>query len=113
MIHEKMDVVNNMQKIYRQGDVLLIEVLEIPEPSIRLCTRIVLEGEATGHAHRITSGSIYQASDDMYIDAQKGTTLVHDEHGPIELEPGFYRVVRQIEYDPADPKTRMGSWVLD
>lgn len=28
-------------------------------------------------------------------------TLVHDEHGPIALDPGVYRVWKQREYVPA------------
>nr|MDO8116609.1 hypothetical protein [Candidatus Sigynarchaeota archaeon] len=96
----------------RQGDVLLVEVDEIPKRAKQLQTKIILEGEATGHAHRIVHGEIFQEFTDMFVDAGDGTKLVHDEHGPIKLEPGIYKVVRQAEYDPNRTKRR-GAWVLD
>jgi len=36
----------------------------------------------------------------MYLRAPKiGATIVHDEHGPIELPVGLYAVVNQQEFD--------------
>jgi len=35
--------------------------------------------------------------------------LVHEEHAPIHLEPGLYKIVRQREYQPRS-KPR---WVVD
>lgn len=99
-----------MTKMYRQGDVLLIKTDKIPHGSSisKKKSNIVVEGEATGHAHRLINGLIYEKPksmfDDsneptMWIHAQKNTRLVHEEHGPIEIEVGFYIVIRQREYD--------------
>ncbi len=87
---------------YRQGDVLLIEQ-SIPGGAQRqkLTERIVLAlGEATGHAHAISSqfAMAYQQAEDMYILTTEGATLVHEEHAPIKVTPGTYKVVRQRQY---------------
>ncbi len=101
-----------MPRMYRQGDVLLLEIDEIPGGAKPVKSKIVLEGEATGHAHRIVHGTIFTRFMDMFVEAFDGTELVHDEHGPIKLAPGTYKVVRQVEYDPSRVDRR-GAWVLD
>jgi hypothetical protein len=35
------------------------------------------------------------------------TQVVHEEHGPITLDPGMWRVVRQREYHPEAIRTVM------
>jgi len=35
----------------------------------------------------------------MFLCSPDGTTIVHDEHGPIELPAGAYAVVPQQEFD--------------
>lgn len=94
---------------YRQGDVLLIRVEAAPagetRPVPREGERIVLaHGELTGHAHAIAD-----ADAELRADAARrrwlrvgaaGATLRHEEHAPIALPPGTYRVVQQREYAP-------------
>jgi hypothetical protein len=98
-----------MNRHYRQGDVLLLKVEELPpEASAEELPephRIVLAyGEVTGHAHALstTHAAIYQHEESRYLVAQPGATLVHEEHSSIVLEPGVYRVVRQREYSPRE-----------
>ena len=90
---------------YRQGDIMLKKIKKIPSKAEKKETDIVLEGEATGHAHRIVNGSIFEVQhwneSEVYIDAtSKECKLIHDEHNTIDLEPGYYEMVRQREYDP-------------
>ena len=93
-----------MVVMYRQGDVLLRKVESIPEDAKPSDDDIILKGEATGHAHRIVNGTIFTRSswprNQMYVEASAGATLVHEEHKTIQIEPGFYEVIRQREYDP-------------
>lgn len=95
-----------MRKMYRQGDVLVVEVSEVPEDKKsvkRQEGRLVLaEGEATGHAHAIRSqnAKMYAAVAGMFLVLKKAAELVHEEHGKIDLPPGNYQVIRQREYDP-------------
>lgn len=98
-----------MKKMYRQGDVLFIKVDEIPKNAKPKKTNIIVEGEATGHSHKIVNGTILESEErspisldkevKMWIKAEKKARIVHEEHGPIEIEIGFYIVIRQREYD--------------
>ena len=104
-----------MSKIYRQGDVLVKKIEKLPKKIKKLDTDIIVMGEATGHAHRIQNGAIYGAiyswGSQMYLEVYSGGgALVHEEHAPIELEPGIYEVTRQREFDPI---TKKDPWVLD
>ena len=91
---------------FRQGDVLLVEAPQIPEEAQAEARsgRIVLaEGEATGHAHAIHQRDartfIYEG--ERFLLTRSKAQLVHEEHGPIEVPEGIWRVVIQREYEPA------------
>lgn len=101
--------------MYRQGDVLVIPVSELPKgltPVKRDArARIVLaEGEVTGHAHAITAPDAELYADpaataeaaDRYLRIRSTVTLDHEEHGQITLPPGDYIVRRQREWTDAD-----------
>jgi len=99
------------ETLFRHGDVLILSVAsgKIPPGLRRLEGGVLAEGEVTGHAHRIENPpdvELYQdkARDVLYlrVKVEKGTTarVVHEEHAPIELPPGVYRVWKQREYDP-------------
>jgi hypothetical protein len=88
---------------YRQGDLLFI--LQEAQPAVDLTVRpglVILAGEATGHAHRLTTGTILEAPDGMlYLDLVEPTRVVHEEHDALTLGPGWWLVVRQREYTPS------------
>ncbi len=92
----------------RQGDVLLVPVEEAPTAARavrRARGRVVLaEGEVTGHAHAIRSSAatLLGAGDERYLRVAAPVTLDHEEHAPIEVAPGTYRVVIQREYVPPE-----------
>lgn len=97
---------------YRQGDVLLVRVEEdvSGRPHRRVARdagRIVLAyGEATGHAHAVADAEaelIELETGERFLVTPRGVSLRHEEHDPVELPPGTYRVVRQREYAPAPP----------
>ena len=101
--------------IVRQGDLLLRKVEKLPKQARTVKSDVILEGEATGHAHRILDGEIYRfwsqsSGDQLFVKADKGAMLVHEEHASIELVPGIYEVIRQREYDP---DTETTQWVMD
>ncbi len=90
---------------FRQGDVLLLAVEGLPEGAApeRRSGRIVLaEGEATGHAHAIAEPDARAFTHDgqRYLLTKSIAQLVHEEHAPIEVPPGTWRVVIQREYAP-------------
>jgi hypothetical protein len=94
-----------MNEQYRQGDVLLVRVGAVPKGAKveQNDSNIVLAyGETTGHSHRISAATAkaYQWQGDRLIEIHKVTDLVHEEHSPIRLEPGIYKLVHQREYTP-------------
>jgi hypothetical protein len=103
--------------MYRQGDVLLIAVDDIDDSAPQKRDpkgRIVLAyGEMTGHAHAICNKAATLYGTDLEnrfleVLAQGGATLSHEEHAPIHLPHGAYRVVRQREWT-----TEGTRWLAD
>lgn len=87
--------------MHRQGDVLFVKVAELPSGVVERKNDVLVEGEATGHAHRLTEGQIWQTREGvLFLSAVVGSKIVHEEHTPIELEPGYWQVIRQREYSP-------------
>jgi hypothetical protein len=90
----------------RQGDVLLIAVEKIPGNSELLArdarNRVVLAlGEATGHVHALHESGVQMlraANSDEFLRVTETALLRHEEHTPISVPPGLYRVVRQREF---------------
>lgn len=103
----------NDEPIYRQGDVLLNMVDQLPVGARVSAVapdngRLLLAlGEVTGHAHAVDAADaelldVRTANRiDRYLRVRSRTRLVHEEHGPIELEPGLYRVGIQRTFAPA------------
>lgn len=96
-----------MRLQYRQGDLLFVQ--QDTRPVAELTTRqstVIVAGEATGHAHHLMAGTILEAPDGaLYLDVTQTTQVVHEEHGPITLDPGLWLVVRQREYSPKAIRT--------
>jgi hypothetical protein len=96
--------------MYRQGDVLIVPVAQMPaglEPVARVGSRVILaRGEATGHAHAVRDerAALFRdpqlASIFMLVSGEDPVALEHEEHGTIAIPPGEYRIVRQREYSP-------------
>lgn len=103
-MHVRMDV-RKGAGMYRQGDVLLVNVDEVPDGLERHRSRSVVLalGEVTGHAHRLRGevevhGKKLEA---LFVQVlHEGGVLTHEEHGTIPVPPGTYRVFRQREYEP-------------
>jgi hypothetical protein len=90
---------------FRQGDVLLLAVDALPVGATaeQRTDRIILaEGEVTGHAHAIADpdARAFSHEGQRYLLTRSVAQLVHEEHAPIEVPPGTWRVVIQREYVP-------------
>lgn len=97
--------------IARQGDVL-IERMDASVSTMPGTERkpsngryILVEGEATGHHHSVAAEDIdtlfaNDETGEMFLRVMRETRLTHQEHAPIVLTPGTYRVTRQREYTP-------------
>lgn len=91
---------------YRHGDVGVIGAASLPKDAVREDTSqgvVLAYGEVTGHAHRIVAGEVEMWTADklrFMVVGDEGATLNHEEHGPMELEPGIYEVRIQQVFDP-------------
>lgn len=100
------------KKIYRQGDVLLIPISELPSGLVKTKKVTLALGEVTGHHHTIFSGATGYASvgedpnvalaEYLTIDSPTGADLVHQEHSTITIPTGTYKSVIQVEYSPEE-----------
>ena len=99
--------------MFRQGDVLLVQVDEIPSDATPCKVEgdvILAYGEVTGHAHRLEAGTVkplakggvWEPTAERFIQVLEGAVLRHEEHGSIPIPKGRYRVVQQREYSPEE-----------
>jgi hypothetical protein len=107
------------KQIYRQGDVLIERISEIPSKAQKQekAKRIILaHGEVTGHHHTLetrdpadwwkegeipaTNEKPSQLAGELFVSLPSGGAVKHQEHSKIELPRGKYRITRQREYSP-------------
>ncbi|MEV0247625.1 hypothetical protein AB0H76_13620 [Nocardia sp. NPDC050712] len=100
--------------MFRQGDVLIMPITkesvperfqaESGEPRDGRGRLVLALGEVTGHAHALSApGRLIRtgtATAPKLLHLPEGGRLVHEEHAPIALPKGWYRVIRQREYVP-------------
>jgi len=103
-----------MTEIFAQGDLLIERVPDVaPSGTLaetrRRCASVLLEGEATGHCHAIRERVRLFRDDDLARDIPAGlyvghlliasayARVTHEEHAPLTLPRGTYRVRRQRE----------------
>ena len=99
-----------MRKIYRQGDVLLIEVdnetlFEGKKQERDNQGRLVLEyGEVTGHAHAFYNQGVTLTLIQgglRILETEEESILKHEEHDDIILPAKKkFKIVRQVQYTP-------------
>lgn len=92
--------------LWRHGDVLIGGVAEIPAQAQPVKHPILARGEVTGHSHRIAepeTAQLFELDGVLYLDVVAAlATVIHEEHKPITLPRGTYRVWIQREYSPAE-----------
>jgi hypothetical protein len=90
--------------MWRQGDVFIAPIPSIPKSAKHQPGGVLVEGEMTGHSHRVAdlrTAEVLEAGDNLYLRVlDDTTTIIHQEHGPITLPRGNYRVWGQREYSP-------------
>lgn len=93
-----------MNKPIRHGDVLLVPAKARGTEKKRRGDLIIMEGEQTGHAHRIADpGAIELVDGDtrfLRVLAEAGVSLTHEEHHTLTIPAGDYEIRRQRENDP-------------
>ncbi|HEY1379146.1 MAG TPA: hypothetical protein VGF55_20255 [Gemmataceae bacterium] len=90
--------------LWRQGDVFIATVPAVPADAIPRPHCVLAEGEVTGHSHRVDqpgAARLFAHPTAMYLEVTAAAaTIVHQEHSPVTLPRGVYRVWRQREYSP-------------
>lgn len=108
-----------MNEMFAQGDLLIERVADV-EPSGAMLSAdptgamVLAEGELTGHRHAIYDQVTMFRDDALARELPTGlyvghvkvesspVVLRHQEHAPLTLEKGTYRVRRQRELEPKD-----------
>jgi hypothetical protein len=108
-----------MTEMYAQGDLLIERVADV-EPSGTILSpdaagaTVLAEGEHTGHRHAIYDRVTMFRDDSLAREMPSGlyvghikvsggaASVLHQEHAPITLLEGTYRVRRQRELEPKD-----------
>lgn len=94
--------------MWRHGDVLIAAVETIPEQARLQVHGVLVYGEVTGHSHRLESlenASVWTDRGELFVKVTAPTRIIHEEHLPITLPPGSYRVWQQREYTPESIRT--------
>lgn len=67
-------------------------------------------GEATGHAHKLFGGEFNlrecPTTKTRFLHVIRETVLKHQEHNPVKIPPGHFRIGIQQEYDPFEKRSR-------
>lgn len=101
MTEEKVEV----REMVRQGDILLVACDPVQGEQYAdvydAKTDIVAYGEATNHHHRVVGAAqIKTKARQMYVQVAGPAQMVHEEHGAVDLQEGWYEVRQQREYTP-------------
>ena len=103
-----MEEANRNKPFWRQGDIYFVKLDEEinSADAAPVKSGIIAKGETTGHEHRVSPSSIAAGAllsligrSMFHRSPEAGTTIVHNEHGPIQLPAGAYAVVPQQEFD--------------
>jgi hypothetical protein len=106
-----MNNTESTRPFWRQGDIFFVQLdhQQDFEKATTLKAGIIARGEETGHMHRVAPSSLVDGAalllleGAMYLQSREaGATIVHDEHGALQLPAGIYAVVNQQEFDGLD-----------
>ena len=92
----------------QQGDCLIFGIDVVPEGE-KLNHLVLMEGEMTGHAHRISQGlaELFESGSTKYLKVLSDeAVLTHEEHGPITIPKGTYKIGRVREFDHFSEEAR-------
>ena len=95
---------------YQQGDVIIEKIETLPQNLKSLPHRVLADGEVTGHKHVVAeeelSDLFVDENGNLFLKTSGRTTVKHEEHKPITIEPGNYKIRRVQEYDHFEEEAR-------
>jgi|SRR5208283_1721977 len=95
-----------------QGDVFFTRAKRLPvKAEVKQKSKrgyIIAEGEATGHAHVVDDDiELYESGGVLYLRTEKEIQVKHEEHKPVILSKGIWKVGIVREYDPFSEHVRL------
>ena len=97
------------KKMFRQGDVLLVKINENELPaSLKSKDMVLAYGEVTGHKHQFKDEpeqivQVFENEGNQYVKVKSDKAVLrHEEHAPVTMPKGDYKVILQKEYDPIE-----------
>ncbi len=102
---------------YRQGDVLIEAIEELPKNKKEIADKTLAIGESMNHGHMLVGEAmVYETEkNEKYFEVFGDCSLKHlkidnrawtQEHHEILLPKGKYKVIHQREYDPYEEVVR-------
>jgi hypothetical protein len=92
----------NKRFMIRQGDVMLVPFEgTLPEDATKEKDTVLAHGEAHGHYHRTATPDsaifnfMQNGEEVRVLNLPTPAKLLHEEHDPIELPAGGYKIIRQ------------------
>lgn len=95
---------------WRQGDVLIESISETELKGQEADSNLLVRGEGRYHGHFATGdATVYRSGSELFLSVHSSARIEHlhtetlqftGEHAPIELPKGYYRIIRQREYNP-------------
>ena len=97
-----------MARIWRQGDVVVSEISEIPGGALPLKTNEIRIASETGNPHVMKARQLFVVENqvtpagafEQYAMLDQETIMTHPEHASLALPPGIYRVSTVRDYAP-------------
>jgi len=87
----------------RHGDVVIVADNNV-EPGKQVPRGVVADGEATGHAHRVSQAKVHQVVGDMIqraiVVSRLSAPIDHEEHTKNPIPRGKHRAGIQRQYSP-------------
>jgi uncharacterized protein (DUF1499 family) len=86
---------------FQHGDVLIKSFDGKLEGRV-LKTNILVQSDTTFHKHQLQGGKYtlrQKTADEFFLNVTSKTTIVHEEHKPIDIPIGKYKITFVREYD--------------
>ena len=98
-----------MSRIWRQGDVIVHEIADIPENAVRADSREIRIASETGNPHVLRAAQIFKTTDakgnleaqQQYALLEEETAMTHPQHAELRLPPCMYRITTVRDYAAA------------
>jgi hypothetical protein len=101
-----------MNRMKQQGDILFLEVKNIPCNAKKINSLngkyVLASGESTGHSHSVLesdSVEVFESDGVLYLSSTTPVEINHEEHHKVTLD-GVWEIGRVVEIDPFDEEIR-------